>query len=185
MTRRAVSFPSPLWGGSARSAGVGVVGLHIRKQRNMTQTLTPAAIVAEARTALSVPELAIVGEGDQSFVYVIENEVARRVPVRTGLRQDGRVEIVSGGTIGAMFVPKWSAALFFGVGSAILSDNPTATSDPGAYGTFENPFVRFGLHLAMTRFPVYEFPLPLFVEVGGWALLGGRVQPFFTVGVGL
>jgi membrane fusion protein, multidrug efflux system len=49
------------------------------------------------RLSLSVPELAIVGEGDSRYVYVVDDEnTARRVQVRTGLRSSGRVEILEG-----------------------------------------------------------------------------------------
>ena len=58
--------------------------------------LLTVTIESAPRTSLAVPELAVVGEGDQSFVFVIEGDVAKRVPVRTGQRQNGLVEIVSG-----------------------------------------------------------------------------------------
>lgn len=58
--------------------------------------LLTVAIEAAARTAPAVPELALVGEGEQSFVFTIVDGKAKRVPVRTGLRQDGLVEIVEG-----------------------------------------------------------------------------------------
>lgn len=49
------------------------------------------------RIALSVPELAVIGEGDSRFVYALgEDGAARRTPVRTGMRADGRIEIVEG-----------------------------------------------------------------------------------------
>ena len=49
------------------------------------------------RMGLSVPELAVIGEGDQRFVYVVDNEGrARRRPVRTGVRLSGRIEILQG-----------------------------------------------------------------------------------------
>src|SRR5688572_12297814 len=49
------------------------------------------------RMALSVPELAVVGEGDGRFVYTLDPQGrARRTPVRTGVRAGGRVEIVGG-----------------------------------------------------------------------------------------
>jgi membrane fusion protein (multidrug efflux system) len=49
------------------------------------------------RMALSVPELAVVGEGETRFVYTIDPQGrARRTPVRTGVRAGGRVEIVEG-----------------------------------------------------------------------------------------
>lgn len=58
--------------------------------------LLTVTIEAAARQSPAVPELAIVGEGDQSFVFVVEKDAAKRVPVRTGVRQDGMVEILSG-----------------------------------------------------------------------------------------
>jgi len=49
------------------------------------------------RIGLSVPELAVIGEGDQRFVYVVDGEgKARRRPVRTGVRMGGRIEILQG-----------------------------------------------------------------------------------------
>jgi membrane fusion protein (multidrug efflux system) len=49
------------------------------------------------RTALAVPELAVVGEGDRRFVYLVGPDgVAKRTEVRTGIRQDGRIEILQG-----------------------------------------------------------------------------------------
>ena len=49
------------------------------------------------RMALSVPELAVIGEGDSRFVYTLnEQGEARRTPVRTGMRADGRIEILDG-----------------------------------------------------------------------------------------
>ncbi len=46
--------------------------------------------------ALQVPRVAIVGDGDDSAVFVIENGLAARKTVTTGYGQDGMVEILSG-----------------------------------------------------------------------------------------
>ena len=55
------------------------------------------AIETLPRTSLSVPELAVVGEGERRFVFALDAEgKARRVEVRTGLRSNGRIEIVEG-----------------------------------------------------------------------------------------
>jgi membrane fusion protein (multidrug efflux system) len=49
------------------------------------------------RIGLSVPELAVIGEGDARFVYIVDGEgKARRRPVRTGARMEGRIEVVQG-----------------------------------------------------------------------------------------
>lgn len=55
------------------------------------------AIRSASRTGLSVPELAVLGEGDARYVFVLApgNRV-RRVPVRTGAHVGGRVEILAG-----------------------------------------------------------------------------------------
>lgn len=58
--------------------------------------LMTVAVESRAREALAVPELALVGEGDRSFVYVLNGETVKRTPVRTGARQNGLVEVVSG-----------------------------------------------------------------------------------------
>jgi membrane fusion protein (multidrug efflux system) len=59
--------------------------------------LLTVTIETGPRMGLSVPELAIVGEGERRFVYVVDQSgTAKRVEVRTGLRSAGRVEIVEG-----------------------------------------------------------------------------------------
>ena len=58
--------------------------------------LLNVAIEAQARTSPAVPEIAVVGEGDNSFVFVVDKGIAKRVPVRTGIHQNGMVEILSG-----------------------------------------------------------------------------------------
>jgi len=55
------------------------------------------AIRSASRTGLSVPELAVLGEGDSRYVFALEpGSRVRRVPVRTGAHVGGRVEIVAG-----------------------------------------------------------------------------------------
>ena len=59
--------------------------------------LLTVSIENAPRMGLSVPELAVVGEGESRFVYVVDPQGrARRTPVRTGAQSDGRVEIVEG-----------------------------------------------------------------------------------------
>ncbi len=54
-------------------------------------------IARAPRSNLAVPELAVIGEGDSRFVYVLDEAGrARRAPVRTGVRMGGRIEIVDG-----------------------------------------------------------------------------------------
>ncbi|MEO7411213.1 MAG: efflux RND transporter periplasmic adaptor subunit [Sphingomicrobium sp.] len=59
--------------------------------------LLTVGIDTAPRAGLSVPELAVVGEGDRRFVYLIDGAgKAKRTEVRTGARMAGRIEIVSG-----------------------------------------------------------------------------------------
>lgn len=58
--------------------------------------LLTVTIETAPRMGISVPELAVVGEGENRFVYVVENGMAKRIQVRTGLRSQGRVEILEG-----------------------------------------------------------------------------------------
>jgi membrane fusion protein (multidrug efflux system) len=55
------------------------------------------AIQSASRTGLSVPELAVLGEGDSRFVFALgPGNRVHRVPVRTGAHLGGRVEILAG-----------------------------------------------------------------------------------------
>ena len=59
--------------------------------------LLNVAIESSRRTSLSVPELAVVGEGDAQYVFIVgPGARVHRVPVHTGAHLNGRVEIVSG-----------------------------------------------------------------------------------------
>jgi len=59
--------------------------------------LLTVAIETSPRLGLSVPELAVIGEGDGRFVYTVDRgDTARRTAVKTGLRSAGRIEILEG-----------------------------------------------------------------------------------------
>jgi membrane fusion protein, multidrug efflux system len=59
--------------------------------------LMTVTISSNARTALAVPELALIREGDTSFVYTVDaQQKAKRVPVKTGARDGNLVEITEG-----------------------------------------------------------------------------------------
>ena len=54
-------------------------------------------INSPARQALTVPELAVIGEGSGAYVWKVgADNQATRANVTAGLRRDGRVEILSG-----------------------------------------------------------------------------------------
>lgn len=93
--RGTVATVDPVLNPQTRAATVRAV-LANGDRRLKPGMLLTVTIESAARTAPAVPELAVVGEGDQSFVFVVENGKAKRVKVVTGLRQDGMVEIRQG-----------------------------------------------------------------------------------------
>lgn len=58
--------------------------------------LLTVGIESAARTSPAVPELSVIGEGTDSFVFSVADGVAKRIAVKTGLRQNGMVEITDG-----------------------------------------------------------------------------------------
>lgn len=77
--------------------------------------LLTVSVLARQRQSLSVPELSVVGDGDERFVFLIEDHVAKRTKVSTGIRQDGRVEILGGVKPGQMVVTEGVVKLTDGV----------------------------------------------------------------------
>lgn len=74
-----------------------VRGLFDNRQGSLTTgMLMNVDLTLETRNSVAVPELAIVNIDEGSFVFVAENGTARERPVRTGLLQDGVVEILDG-----------------------------------------------------------------------------------------
>lgn len=83
-------------------------------------------IEAAARTAPAVPELALVGQGEESFVYVLGAEdKVKRTPVKTGIRQGGFVEILEGVASGTKIVTE---------GVVKLSDGMAVMTGKGGKG---------------------------------------------------
>jgi len=56
------------------------------------------------KNVVLVPASAVVHEGEETAVFVVENQMAKRREVKTGLESDDRVEIVSGVTTGEMVI---------------------------------------------------------------------------------
>ena len=57
------------------------------------------------RNSLSVPDTSVMVEGDKSFVYKINDEnIANKTEVKTGLRVNKNIEIISGLTEGDIIV---------------------------------------------------------------------------------
>lgn len=98
-------------------------------------------LMAEPRRALSVPEVALQPRGPETFVWVVDQSagepVARRVKVEPGIRQAGRVEIVSGLSPGQMVITEGVLRVREG-GPVTLKDErilqPTAAPRVGSAG---------------------------------------------------
>jgi len=57
-------------------------------------------VIFNERDSLSIPEESLIIQGDNKFVYLIDNNVLKRKNVKIGLRNFGKVEILSGLKIG-------------------------------------------------------------------------------------
>lgn len=68
-------------------------------------------IIDRAQKALVVPEEAIVRRGNQQFVFRILKGSAILTPVKLGLRETGRVEVVEGLSVGDTLVTAGHAKL--------------------------------------------------------------------------
>ena len=68
-------------------------------------SLLEVSVRFNLRNSLSVPDTSVMIEGDNSFVYKINDEnIANKTEVKTGLRTDKNIEIISGLSRGDIIV---------------------------------------------------------------------------------
>ncbi len=68
-------------------------------------SLLEVRVKFDLRNSLSVPDTSVMIEGDKSYVYKISAEnIANKTEVKTGLRGDGNIEIISGLAAGDIIV---------------------------------------------------------------------------------
>ena len=68
-------------------------------------SLLEVGVKFDLRKSLSVPDTSVMVEGDKSYVYKINSEdIANKTEVKTGLRSDKKIEIISGLTEGDIIV---------------------------------------------------------------------------------
>ena len=68
-------------------------------------SLLEVRVKFDLRNSLSVPDTSVMIEGDKSYVYKISAEnIANKTEVKTGLRGDSNIEIISGLTVGDIIV---------------------------------------------------------------------------------
>jgi membrane fusion protein (multidrug efflux system) len=58
--------------------------------------VTASLLYDEHPDAITVPTVAVLKDQEGNYVYVVDNKAAKRVPVQTGVAQDGRTEIITG-----------------------------------------------------------------------------------------
>jgi membrane fusion protein (multidrug efflux system) len=87
--------------------------------------LLNVSIETAPRLGLSVPELAVVGEGNSRFVYTVAPDgTAHRTEVRTGLRSAGRIEIMEGLRPGQRVVTEGVVKLSEGIKVRLAGPKP-------------------------------------------------------------
>ena len=68
-------------------------------------SLLEVGVKFNLRNSLGVPDTSVMVEGDKSYVYKIDNEnIATKTEVKTGLRIEKNIEIISGLTEGDIIV---------------------------------------------------------------------------------
>ena len=68
-------------------------------------SLLEVSVKFNLRNSLSVPDTSVMVEGDKSYVYKIdEKDIAMKTEVRTGLRSNKNIEIISGLSEGDIIV---------------------------------------------------------------------------------
>lgn len=77
--------------------------------------LLTVRVMSRQRQSLAVPELALVGDGEERFLFLVEDGKAKRIKVETGIRQNGLVEILNGVRPGANVVTEGVVKLTDGV----------------------------------------------------------------------
>lgn len=66
----------------------------MEEERRPGMSVDVAFILAESTEAVTVPDEAVLDSDEGAYVFVVEGDRLRKVAVETGIRADGRVEIV-------------------------------------------------------------------------------------------
>ena len=90
--------------------------------------LLTVSVRARQRESLAVPELAVLGDGEERYVFALDGRTAKRVKVDTGMRQNGLVEILGGVKAGQTIVTEGVVKLSDGAKVRLAQDKPQAGS---------------------------------------------------------
>ncbi|WP_336966502.1 efflux RND transporter periplasmic adaptor subunit [Sphingobium aquiterrae] len=101
--------------------------------------LLTVKVLSRQRSALAVPELAVVGDGDKSLVFVVtgtgKDRKVVRTPVKIGMRDRGLVEVTDGIRAGQVVVTEGVVKLSDGMPVQLTTDKPEdGLKDSGARG---------------------------------------------------
>lgn len=97
--------------------------------------LLTVSVIARQRQSLAAPELAVVGDGEDRYLFVLEGRTVKRVKVDTGVRQNGLVEITGGVKPGQTIVTEGVVKLTDGAKVRLAGDKPA----PGGAGKGGRP----------------------------------------------
>lgn len=91
-------------------------------------------IVGEQSGTITVDEAAVDRMGEQEFVWIVDRGRARRVPILTGARERGRIEVIAGLKEGQTVVTAGQLRLTEGVWVKIANaeSQPAMPTEPGA-----------------------------------------------------
>jgi len=106
LTARSAAYPDIEFSGTVQNVATRVdpVTRSVRVRAALPNTkrlikpgmLLTVRLTRDTKSALMIPEQAVVPQNDRQFVFVIEDGVARRRQVQTGARRPGLVEITDG-----------------------------------------------------------------------------------------
>ncbi len=96
--------------------------------------LLTVRVETRQRRSLAVPELAIVGDGDERYVFLLQDRKVKRTKVKTGIRQKGLVEILDGLQSGQKVVTEGVVKLTDGVPVRLAGDKPAPAAAKQAAG---------------------------------------------------
>lgn len=89
----------------------------------------------QRRDTITIPSDAMITDGTQSYVFIVENETAIKVPVDTGVVGNGITEILSGLTGSEILVVKGQSYLTDGAAVRIVADRTESETAKPEQGT--------------------------------------------------
>ena len=122
VTATSIAFPGRTFSGAVREVDTRIEpttrAFRVRAELPNADALLPDGlfmaaqlIVAERHDAVLVPEEAVITEGGQSYVYVVETGSALRTTITLGQRRDAAVEVLAGLALDVEVVTKGHQSL--------------------------------------------------------------------------